>query len=468
MRERPPGLYAAALTALAGAALTAVAGCSGGPAEPAAGGRTRITVADLPPTTQQNVRQQFLNQVAAFEKANPDIDIEPRESKWEAKTFATRLAGGQVETVFQVPLTEPQGLIKRGQVADISGEVSALPHAATFDKRALAPATDQAGRIYGLPTSQFALGLVYNRQLFDKAGLDVAKPPTTWDEVRAAAKTITDKTGVPGFGVPATNNTGGWIFTTMTYTYGGRVQQDSGGKAVATLDTEQSRAVLGLLKGMRWTDGSMGTQHLRNAADLAKNFAAGKVAMMIATPSSYTEFATQFGGAAEVFGMAALPSAGTPATLLGGKVAVVSPKATAAERGRRGEVDRLLLPQAAIRHQGRGDGRRRQGRRRRPCRLPLRLPVRPRGRGPRPASRARARQRAGRQLRAVREGRGRPGVRHRACRRGPGHVRGAGHSGAGDPDARGRRAGRGAAQGPGQGRRRAGSGPAVTAGRERR
>ncbi|MEU4700877.1 ABC transporter substrate-binding protein [Nonomuraea dietziae] len=332
MRERPPGLYAAALTALAGTALTAVAGCSGGPAEPAAGGRTRITVADLPPTTQQNVRQQFLNQVAAFEKANPDIDIEPRESKWEAKTFATRLAGGQVETVFQVPLTEPQGLIKRGQVADISGEVSALPHAATFDKRALAPATDQAGRIYGLPTSQFALGLVYNRQLFDKAGLDVAKPPTTWDEVRAAAKTITDKTGVPGFGVPATNNTGGWIFTTMTYTYGGRVQQDSGGKAVATLDTEQSRAVLGLLKGMRWTDGSMGTQHLRNAADLAKDFAAGKVAMMIATPSSYTEFATQFGGAAEVFGMAALPSAGTPATLLGGKVAVVSPKATAAER----------------------------------------------------------------------------------------------------------------------------------------
>ncbi|MGI5282510.1 ABC transporter substrate-binding protein [Nonomuraea polychroma] len=326
MRERLPGLFAAVL------AVAAVAGCSSGSSSEPAAGKTLITVADLPPTTQQNVRQQFLDQVAAFEKDNPGIDIEPRESKWEAKTFAARLAGGQLETVFQVPLTEPVGMVKRRQVADITGEVEKLPHATEFDKRALAPATDQAGRIYGLPTSEFALGLVYNRELFGKAGLDVDKPPETWEEVRAAAHAITKKTGVPGFAVPATNNTGGWVFTAMTYTFGGRLQQETGGKAVATFDTEPARGVLGLLKAMRWEDDSMGTQHLRNAADLAKDFAAGKVAMMIATPSSYTEFATQFGGTPEVFGMAALPSGGTPATLLGGKVAVVSPKATAAER----------------------------------------------------------------------------------------------------------------------------------------
>lgn len=323
MRERLSGLLAVALV------ITVAPGCSSDDAD---SGKTLITVADLPPTTQQNVRRQFLDQVAAFEKANPDIDVEPRESKWEAKTFAARLAGGQLETVFQVPLTEPAGLIKRRQVADLSGEVKQLPHAGEFDKRALAPAVDAQGRIYGLPVSEFALGLVYNRELFKKAGLDADKPPTTWTEIRAAAKTINEKTGVPGFAVPATNNTGGWIFTAMNYTFGGRLQQETGGKVVATFDTEPARGVLGLLKAMRWEDDSMGTRHLRNAADLAKDFASGKVAMMIATPSSYTEFATQFGGTPEIFGMAALPSGGTRATLLGGKVAVVSPKATSAHR----------------------------------------------------------------------------------------------------------------------------------------
>ncbi|GAA2855648.1 extracellular solute-binding protein [Streptosporangium fragile] len=329
MRERLPGL----LTGCASAALAvaAAAGCAAGPAEPASE-KIKITVADMPPTTQENVRRQFLEQVAAFEKANPTIDVEPSESKWEAKTFAARLAGGRLETVFQVPLTEPAGLVKRRQLADITEEVKKLPHAAEFDERALAPAKDPTGRVYGLPVSEFALGLVYNRELFAKAGLDPEQPPSSWDDVRAAAKAITAKTGVPGFAVPATNNTGGWIFTAMTYTYGGRLQKEEGGKVVATFDTEQSRAVLGLLKAMRWQDDSMGTQHLRNAADLAKDFAAGKIGMMIATPSSYTEFATQFGGSPEAFGMGALPSAGTPATLLGGKVAVVSPKATPAQR----------------------------------------------------------------------------------------------------------------------------------------
>ena len=35
--------------------------------------------------------------------------------------------------------------------------------------------------------------------LFEQAGLDPDNPPTTWDEVREAAKTITEKTGKAGF-----------------------------------------------------------------------------------------------------------------------------------------------------------------------------------------------------------------------------------------------------------------------------
>lgn len=296
------------------------------------GGKVTITVTDMPPNTQAALRKQFTDQVAAFEKANPGIEVKPSESVWDARTFTARLAGGQLETTFIVPLTEPQGLINRGQIADITGDIKALPSAAQFDKRALAPGTDAKGHVYGLPTSEFALSLVYNRELFKKAGLDPDNPPTTWDEVRKDAKTISDKTGLPGYAQPATNNTGGWTLTAMSYTYGGRMEKEQGGKQVAAFNDAPVRQALDWLKALRWQDNSMGTQQLRDAGEIQKGFSAGRIGMMMATPSTYVDHVTKYNGDPKIYGVAALPSASQPATLLGGKMAVVNPKASAAQR----------------------------------------------------------------------------------------------------------------------------------------
>ncbi len=79
------------------------------------------------------------------------------------------------------------------------------------------------------------MSLTYNRDLFKAAGLDPTKPPTTWDEVRAAAKTIAEKTGVAGYAEMATQNTGGWQLTTSTYALGGRMETvGADGKVTAT------------------------------------------------------------------------------------------------------------------------------------------------------------------------------------------------------------------------------------------
>lgn len=313
-------------------ALTAGACSSSGTGSDRSGGKVTITVTDMPPNTQQALRKQFTDQVAAFERANPDIDVKPSEAVWDAKTFTARLAGGQLETTFIVPLTEPQGLINRGQIADITDQVKALPEAGQFDKRALAPGTDTKGHIYGLPTSEFALSLVYNRDLFTKAGLDPENPPTTWDEVRKDAKAISEKTGLPGYAQPTTNNTGGWTLTAMSYTYGGRMEKEQAGKQVVAFNDTPVRQALDWLKALRWQDDSMGTQQLRDAAEVQKEFSAGRIGMMMATPSTYVDHITKYNGDPKIYGVAALPSAGRPATLLGGKMAVVNPKASAAQR----------------------------------------------------------------------------------------------------------------------------------------
>ena len=159
---------------------------------------------------------------------NPDIVVEPVEWEWTAETFATQLAGDQLPTTFRVPFTDAKGLAERQQIADVTEYVEALPYADEFNPSVLEAAKGTDGKIYGLPTDVYGVGLHYNRALFEEAGLDPDSPPTSWDEVREYAKQIADETGQPGYVQMSANNTGGWMLTTLTYALGGRMQSDDG------------------------------------------------------------------------------------------------------------------------------------------------------------------------------------------------------------------------------------------------
>ena len=108
------------------------------------------------------------------------------------------------------------------------------------------------------------MSLTYNRTLFTQAGLDPDKPPTTWDEVEADAKTIADKTGVAGYAQMATQNTGGWQLTTADLRprradgVDRRRRQDDGHRQQPP---DQGRA-RSILKKLRWNDNSHGL-HVR-------------------------------------------------------------------------------------------------------------------------------------------------------------------------------------------------------------
>ncbi|WP_316315970.1 extracellular solute-binding protein, partial [Clavibacter michiganensis] len=87
-------------------------------------------------------------------------------------------------------------------------------------------------KLYGLPTSNYTMGLLINRKLFEQAGLDPDSPPRTWDEVRTAAKKIAGLgDGIAGFGEYSAGNTGGWHFTAQMYSCGSDIVDESGKKA---------------------------------------------------------------------------------------------------------------------------------------------------------------------------------------------------------------------------------------------
>jgi arabinogalactan oligomer / maltooligosaccharide transport system substrate-binding protein len=70
------------------------------------------------------------------------------------------------------------------------------------------------GKTYGVPQVTDTLGLMYNKALFEEAGIEA--PPTTWDEVREAAEALK---GVGAEGIYI--NSGGYFLLPFMYGEGG-------------------------------------------------------------------------------------------------------------------------------------------------------------------------------------------------------------------------------------------------------
>jgi multiple sugar transport system substrate-binding protein len=320
---------AAAVLVIGGIAVAA-AGCSPQSSE-STDGKTTIEVGDRPSADRPEDRKYFDERVSAFEEANPDIDVQAVETAYDPTTFQALAAGGSLPDVLSVPLTEPQGLIKRGQAADLTDTLESEGLLDSLNPAILKLASDADGKAYGVPTNAYSFGLVYNRALFTAAGLDPDAPPTTWDEVRTAAQQITAKTGAAGFSVLTTANTGGWQFTGMTYSFGGTVENADGTKA--TFDDTPSADALALLQAMQFEDGTLPANTLYDADSQGQDFAAGKIGMMIGASDRYYGVVQNLKLPAEDFGIGGMPQdGGSNGTLSGGSVQIVGPNATDAER----------------------------------------------------------------------------------------------------------------------------------------
>lgn len=291
-----------------------------------------ISVSNLPPETEAGAREAFLERVERFEADNPNITVEPSEWEWEAATFAAQLAGGTLPTTFEFPFTDGLTLIERGQLADVTAEVEALAYADQFNPSVL-DVVRSGDRIYGVPSAAYGMGLHYNRDLFEQAGLDPDAPPTTWDEVREYAQQIADETGQAGYAQMSQDNTGGWALTTLTYALGGRVEEGTGDDVTATVDNHATREALETLQAMRWEDDAMGDNLLYDWATINQAFAAGQVGMYVSGSDVYNSLVTENAIDPDTYGLAALPLEGDDAGVLGGGTIVgVRPDASDIER----------------------------------------------------------------------------------------------------------------------------------------
>lgn len=317
---------AAGLLLAAGLAVSA-AGCGDDEGGSSADGKVTITVNGLPPATEAANHKRFLDNVAEFERLNPDIKIDAREGKMDPQTFAAKLAGGQLEDVFYVYFTDPASLIAKRQVADISPYAKEFPVIDQVKPEIRKVFSDSDGKLYGLPYKNYSLGLLYSRPLFTKAGLDPDNPPKTWADVRTAAQKIAALgNGTVGYGEYSKSNTGGWHFTAELYSVGGEVAVNDGGTWKAAFNSPQGRQVLDQLKQMRWTDNSMGSRQSLEWADLLQLMGSGKLGMYVATADNIPTIVNQYQGNFADYGLGPIPDG--KGTLGGGEGYMFNAKAS--------------------------------------------------------------------------------------------------------------------------------------------
>ena len=307
----------ATYTLVAGAAVSVMAACSSSNTGDTAGGKVSITVNCEPPTSDPIDRKNFTDDIATFEKAHPTITIVPKDEFPcdDPKTFDAKLAGGQMENVFYVYYTDVAHVLSNGEAADINSYVGDVKGLSDIQTSTLNVFKGQDGHLYGLPKTNYSMGLIYNRNLFTQAGLDPNSPPTTWDEVRADAKKIAALgKGTVGYADYSASNEGGWHFTAELYSQGGQMVTSDGKHA--DFNNAQGKAVLSNLQQMRWTDNSMGSKQLLTIPDVQGLMGSGKLGMYLGAPDNLPTLVKQYQGSYSNLAIAPMP--GNKATLLGG------------------------------------------------------------------------------------------------------------------------------------------------------
>jgi multiple sugar transport system substrate-binding protein len=316
--QRPAAVLALAIIGAVSVTACSSGSSSGGTTGAGSGGHVTITVGCEPPKTQAAQRNFFLQDIAAFEKANPDVTVTGDDTNPcdDPTTFDAKLASGKMDNVFYTYFTDAANVISSGQAADISkyaGQVKNLSSIQPDLVNLYRQGGAAGGDLYGVPVSNYTLGLLYNTTLFKRAGLDPTQPPATWAQVRADAKKISALGGgTVGYGDYSAAGVGGWHFTAELYSLGGSMVS---GKT-ASFDNATGMQVLTNLQQMRWTDNSMGSKQLLQYNDLPQMMGSGKLGMYVAAPDNVTYIHQEYGSAYSNLAMGAMP--GGSGTLLGG------------------------------------------------------------------------------------------------------------------------------------------------------
>lgn len=218
-------------------------------------GKTVVKLGIWPEDTLPGEIAMHEELVKQFNALYPNVIIQPAQYRYATDTFVSLVESGQLPTIYEGWFTEPQKHIDNAMARDITAELNSLGWVEKMNPSIL-NILSRDGRVYGVPRDGYSLGLMINVPLFREAGLvdrnGLPIYPKTWQELAETARTIKQRTGMPGFVLLAKDNAGGWHFSNIAWGFGATFETFENGKWVAHLNSPEVVAAMEYVKSLRW------------------------------------------------------------------------------------------------------------------------------------------------------------------------------------------------------------------------
>ncbi|GGX66467.1 extracellular solute-binding protein [Streptomyces fructofermentans] len=274
------GIAATALVASLALAATACGGDSDSDSGKADGPVT-LTWWDTSNATNEAPTYKAL--AKEFEKANPNIKVKYVNVPFDQaqNKFDTAAGSKGAPDILRSEVGWTPAFAKKGFFLPLDG-TEALAEQDKFQPNLIEQAKFD-GKTYGVPFVTDTLALVYNKALFEKAGIEEA--PKTWGDLKTAAATIKKKTGVDGY----------WgstqAYYAQSFLYGeGTNTVDADAKKI-TVNSPEAKKAFGTWKGLFSGKGLHKADTTADAyAHIQDAFVNGKVASIIQGPWEITNF----------------------------------------------------------------------------------------------------------------------------------------------------------------------------------
>ncbi|KAA2267009.1 ABC transporter substrate-binding protein [Solihabitans fulvus] len=226
--------------------------------------------------------------IADFNRTHPNIEVDGNLGGVLADQMTTKvtaaLAAGSYPDVAYIFGSDLANIARSPKVLDLTDTV----HANGFGWDDFWPAEQQAasvdGRVRGMPALVDDLGIVYNKKLFDAAGIGYPNDSWSWDDFRTAARKLTDAgsgtfgTGWPGAGAEDTV----WRLWPMLWQQGGDILNPD--HSATAFDSPQGRTALSLVHDMAAVDKSVFVDSDPSSQRMNQLFNDGKMGMLVAGP----------------------------------------------------------------------------------------------------------------------------------------------------------------------------------------
>jgi multiple sugar transport system substrate-binding protein len=274
--------------AILAALLVTAAGC-GGSSSSSSGGVTNIVLWHGYVDTEGKAMKTM---VAEFNASHPKIHVTAQfygNSDYALQKVLTSIAGGNPPDIAYLYGSWAANIAQSSKTLALNSYIKNDP---SFHWNDFWPSEREVatvdGRIVGVPALVDNLALVYNKKLFRAAGIPFPTANWTWDDLRSAAKKLTDP-AKKQFGWAYVNDASEdtvWRFEALLWEAGGEILSSDGHHAA--FDSPAGVKALTLLQQMAVQDHSV---YLDSGNDLYANlFNSGHIGMLYTGPWDLSQF----------------------------------------------------------------------------------------------------------------------------------------------------------------------------------